>query len=477
MEWTCGHAIKSGRNKGTLCTRKWYANHEACKSHIPLLGKRLMKQQRHETQLLGLKVRLPIPIPVTAPFPTANEQFFENQIKAGQEVLQIYQQEPRVPYCVLVAQCQSGKTGAAKNVMRNFCNLHLDAIVILLIPIGSNDILNQARREFREELQPEDILSLPQMLNTNCLKERIDLHPERKFLIVIDESHMNALVEQSANCLYNTLRNANIAANGTQVPDNCWLLSISATPNAELSGLLQGNAQGKKAVVYLEPGEDYYGLKDMLHLDRIKQAVRLSTAEQQTAFIGTLQERYAGQHKYAIVRMKSHHHCEEFALRLTTVGIKSLIFDTYVKRTSQVATQVLVKPEEFTVILIVHRLRASIQLDTRNVCMVHENNIKNVDTTTQGLPGRMCGYGKRDHGVEVYCNPEAIRAQIAWLDAKFSAESIPSCRSVTGHYLAPVDADPLYPEPIRKSIYHCPAEVIEPAEEVIEPVEQMIVMI
>ena len=463
-ELTCGHLIKSGPHRGDLCQRPWHQSFTSCIYHIAPATKIFLKRKREQEQAEAAShKRGHIGIPAGIPFLQPDDPFWPNQIKAGQEVLRVYQQ---IHYGVLVAQCQSGKTGAAKNIMRHFRNTHLDAIVILLIPISSNDILGQAQREFREEVYPENILSLPQMLNTDCLKDRLAAYPGRAFLIVVDESHMNALVIQSANCLFNTLRNAGIAANGTMVPDQCWLLSISATPNAELAGLVQAAAQGRKAVVYLKPGADYYGLKDMQTLGRVKEALKLGTTEEQMAMIRLLQETYGRLNKYAILRMKSHAHCEEFSRRLASVGIPALIFDTYVKRSSQVAVQVQVKPEGFTVILIIHRLRASIQIDSRNICMVHENNIRHVDTTTQGLPGRMCGYGKRGHAVDVYCNPEAVAQQVAWLDDQFGSKSIPYCRSISGRYTEPDvsdEAPPSYCQPIRKSIYHC--EVSNVADE------------
>ena len=462
----CGHPIKSGINRNQLCTRKWRPGHEACTYHIPILGKRLLKQQRPPPVLtVG-----PRPIPTQAPFYSVDTFFRANQVAAGHAVLAVYRQEPRMPCCVLVAQCQSGKTGAARHVIQNFCNAHLDAVVFLLIPISSNEILSQARREFAREVQPDNILSLPQMLQTDCLRIRLARYPGRQCLIVVDESHMNALVDQSANCLYNTLRNAGIHPNGLVIPDNCWLLSISATPNAELSGLLQESAVGKKAVVYLEPGVGYYGLKDMVDLGRIHPALKLTTPEGQTAFLALLQTQYAHRLKYAIVRMNSHACCEEFARRLVAAGLQAMIFDSFVQRTRQIAAQVDIAPMAFTVLLIVHRLRASIQLNTQHICLVHENNIKNVDTTTQGLPGRMCGYGKRDDAVDVYCNPEAVHQQVAWQEDRFGVKTIPPCRSITGHYVAPnpVDAPPRYAAPIIKSIYHCGHTLAEP------PMEELI---
>jgi len=378
-------------------------------------------------------------LPPMPHFPDPYADTRVNQIVAAEKVLECYTAGHK--FVMLVSQCQSGKTGVGKNTLRLWLNSRPNGIAILIIPISSNDILAQAKREFHGIVHPDNILSLPQMLNTECIKDRMEKNPGREFILVIDESHLNATIELqsfSANCLFNSLKYAGIHPNGTEIADNCWLLSISATPNAELAGLLHQESPGK-AIVYLEPGEGYYGIEDMLLSGHVYQGFDLK--EDLPNFADTCKTRYGHLAKYGLIRMKSHAHCEEFGGLLVRLGIKYIIYDSYMTLPGTIMGQVQIEPAEFTILLLVHRLRASIQVDTQHICMVHENPKTFVDTIIQGLPGRMCGYNKKDHGVDIYCNPLALTAQVEWLKNTFRREYIPACRTVRSH------------EPIEKSIY------------------------
>jgi hypothetical protein len=439
---TCLQIIRYGKKKGDVCNRS------RCRIHKSAIDRKTFKKNKYRQAIK--KMAQPFSAP---PFPNVRQHFYTNQAVAGEEIMNVY---TYMRYCILVAQCQSGKTGVAKNVICNFVNLHLDAIPILLIPISSNDILNQAKREFQHLIHEDNILSLPQMLNTDCLADRIAANPGRAVLLIVDESHLNATIEKSANCLFNTLRNAGI--NGAQgiLPDNCWLLSISATPNAELAGHLQNTTEANKAIVQLVPGEHYYGIKDMLTSGRVFESHRLKEDLAQKNFINDIKDRYMDMCKYGLVRLPSHASCTRFQPLLAAEGIHSVIFDSYVPTSRDIGQQVKIAPTGLTLILMVHRLRASVQVDSTYICFVHENFVKNVDTTIQGLPGRMCGYGKRAHAVDIYCNPLALMAQLRWLEDGINSVYIPSCRTIQGGFSSHDEESIAVRrcKPIEKSIYH-----------------------
>jgi len=442
---------------GGICPRILRKKKTVCGKPIKSSGVCGRHKTPHDRQAFKAKKLDNLPIIGITPAPSnPNAGYWPTQIEASKEVLSVFQSGRH--YCVLAAQCQSGKTGVSKNAIANILSVNSQIIPIVIIPISSNEIYAQTRREFMEFVDESNILSLPQLLDADCLKRRMDKNPSREFLFVIDESHLNSLVVPGeASCLFNALKKINVCTDGSFIPDNCYILSISATPTAELAGILQlrGTDMPGKDIVYFKPGENYYGIADMFSLERVFPAVSLKEEADREAFSRVIHDQYYGQQKYGIVRLRSHQECVSMSVHLARQNIPALIYNSYVHMSADISMILKRAPDQLIIILLVQRLRASIQLDTRHVCMVHENITATADTTTQGLPGRMCGYGKRDHAVDVYCNVPVLKAQLEWITSGFAPESIPQCRTVTGHYVPSKvgTLKPVYREPISKSIY------------------------
>ena len=71
----------------------------------------------------------------------------------------------------------------------------------------------------------------------------------------------------------------------------------------------------------------------------------------------------------------------------------------------------IVPPPLDVMIMIKGFLRAGKQLNTTHIAAVLEKPTKgkpsHIETVVQGLPGRCCGYGKANHGVQVIAAMEA----------------------------------------------------------------------
>jgi hypothetical protein len=449
---SCQVAIKSGPRKGSVCGKP-ITQSGVCGCHKTPYDRRVFKMGKYEQ---GVKT-IGHSVVITDP----NAGYWPTQITAGQDVLQVFQSGRH--YCILAAQCQSGKTGVSKNAIANIQKVNQNILPIVIIPISSNEILEQTKREFQELVDVSNILSLPQLHDVDCLKRRMEKNPGRDYLIVIDESHLNSLVVPGeASCLFNALKSVDICTDGSFIPANCYILSISATPTAELAGLLQLRgavempAESGKDVVYFKPGENYYGIADMFSTERVFPAVPLKEEGDRQAFAEMIAMRYSTRQKYGIVRLRSHVECLSLANYLARHNIPALIYNSYNAASTDISTVLKRAPDQLIMVLLVQRLRASIQLDTQHVCMVHENITAMVDTTVQGLPGRMCGYGKRAHAVDVFCNVDGLKAQLKWINSGFAPECIPHCRTVVGNYIPAKVANlkSVYPEPIAKSIYY-----------------------
>lgn len=447
----CIATIKSGSNKGKRCNAKrkeglYCGRHYNYPRPIPTPSPRHGEIIQKKT-IVKRKVEDNI---VTNEWKEKIEKegvyhSYINQEKAAIEALELYTNGFK--YVCLVAQCQSGKTGAAKTIIHEFYNdstNYPNFTPILLIPISDNDILNQARREFNELIDPNNILSLPQMKDNNYIKNLINDHRyvNHKFLVIVDESHMGSTFKNLNNpttLLFDILKNANIFPNGKRIHPRCFYLSISATPNAEFAGLLQREINNIKKPIILEPGDGYYGIKDMFENNKIFQSYDLNNYSEKNNLVDLIKNKYISIKKYIIIRVKDTNEAKIFGdqikllLKDTVKIIRYNSKETNKKKKDKKLNEILNEPPLLlTVILLVNRCRASIQLDSQNICMVHEKFDADVSITTQGLPGRMCGYHKKNHQVDIFCNVSALQIQLNWIETNFDIMSIPQDKNISG---------------------------------------------
>jgi hypothetical protein len=423
----CKNIIKSGVRKGQPCgITKCGRHHKKEKLINPATPLDLKNEPvpNHPNKVAIVK-KLPGHMDLT------------NQVKVAQEAIALFRDQRH--FVIMTAQTQSGKTGAAKQVITLFSEgFGHNFIPILLIPVNDNGILNQAYREFDGLIDHDYILSIPQMLEKTRIANIMAKSPDYKILIIIDESHMGATItENGTTCLLEILANAQINPNGTYAPEKCYILSVSATPNAEIAGLIglnSSNGEKKKDRVILRPGAGYYGIADMFNLDRVHPAFDLKTEEQKVKLSQLIATKYSGIHKYILIRVKSIADSDIFSriLQEHLENPRIIQYDQKHEGKDKLKEYLDTSPERLTIILLIHRCRASMQLNTQHIAMVHENPDAEIDVTTQGLPGRMCGYGKAEHGVDIYCNQQALKTQLNWINSDFSTFSVPTCKNVDG---------------------------------------------
>ncbi|MHB1953714.1 MAG: hypothetical protein ACYCOU_08160, partial [Sulfobacillus sp.] len=179
-----------------------------------------------------------------------------------------------------------------------------------------------------------------------------------------------------------------------------------------------------KSVVLLEPDRGYYGISQMFAAGRIFQSVAMSSKDKNSfAQLVQLCRRFSKDKKYLIARFANQAQADFFAEQVSPSPMINHSYDD--PDLDAIATIVRQEPKEFTVLAIYDRLRAGIQLDTKNICAVYDTAGANTDTTAQGLLGRCCGYHKESHGVEVYCNKKAATRYLRWVESSFNRESIP----------------------------------------------------
>jgi hypothetical protein len=382
---------------------------------------------------------------------------YNNQIIAATEITQQFKNKKFVN---LTAQCQSGKTGVARQTIANFSQLKNGKVIpIVIVPMNDNDPKNQARFEFFGLVNENHILCISQMKDPKSLKRIIDTNREANpgfsFLIIIDESHLGSTInrETATTCLLKTLQTAGISPNGLNCPDDCSVLSISATPNAEIAGLIQANVSSQKARVILQPGEGYYGIRDMFELKRVHESFDLKTIEGRGQLSQLIANNYQNTKKYILIRAKDCERSDDLKAVLHAHNPQAKVhqYDSRDENCEFSLDSLHHEPDQLTIVIIVNRCRASMQLDTQHIAMVHDNGSAETDTTTQGLAGRMCGYGKMHHGVQIYCNVDALNNQRNWIESGYESDCIPKVSKIVGG----VSSSPKASDSWEKSIPKC----------------------
>ena len=337
----------------------------------------------------------------------------ENQMKAGQKIIHKYTQG--INYCILIAQMQSGKTGTAKYVTYYLLHSHhklgkLDSERMYYIcGMNDNDLRSQAIREFKDLIPKKNIMFSKQLQKMDKDKE---LHTID--LLIIDESH------------YGSNKNSQLDKFISATSDRTlFTLSVSATPMAEVAS----QEKHGKALVELEPGDNYYGLADIFCNGLISQSVSLSKDEGQEFLYGAIEDEIdRGSPKYCIVRLPSQWYQSELEEDILECypDVACINHHSEYSNVQDFNDYIVDKPATTTIIWVYNALRAGKQLNTEHIGFVYDTSESKTDVIAQSLLGRILGYGKGDHKVRCYTDMESSKKMLNWVQSMYCKESIPS---------------------------------------------------
>lgn len=298
------------------------------------------------------------------------------------------------------------------------------------------------KETYKNSSKPKIIIKKSNTLKSEViLKDKSKIIIKKKVshkLIILDESHyaQNAfsLVHQFIKFIMGITMDGDINKWET---DNIYFLSVSATPMSELANLLDPTNKSNKIMINLKPSDNYYSFEKMIQSNKIYNAFDLNQTDECDQLIDVLNDLHEEQlsnnmFKYAIIRF-----CNNKRGRITqqyfksNISYKSIIFHCKHNKFKDINKIVNKIPDEMTIIIIYHSLRAGIQLNTDNICLVHDMYNARVDVTAQGLAGRCCGYDKEKNKVEVFCHLERIKKYIELVNHQFDPLYIPSkCKNI-----------------------------------------------
>ena len=305
-----------------------------------------------------------------------------------------------IRYAILMAECQAGKTGAFQELI----NLMLSSGIIQRVYIlcGSSEI----------GLRDQAIQDTKQANNASYESGKIKVLFRQDFkgytmditnaLIVVDESHLDQGQNQELDKFLGE-HGLSMDGNPTKLNEkNAFIVSVDATPYAELAALKHKETPFNKHVEELRSGTTYFGLSKYLYTGLMKSTYDIS--KNPARFQMLLASKGC---KWSLVRLTHGKHAssEEAAIKAICES-SGFSFLYYTEEKTEVAItrdeqkrlgpSILCledAPRRPSVVIIRGRLRAGKVVPKKHISFVWEGakNSK-TDALVQGLPGRMCGY-------------------------------------------------------------------------------------
>jgi hypothetical protein len=348
-----------------------------------------------------------------------SDLIYPNEMRAAEEVLKICI-DSGIRWCLLLAQMQSGKTMTYYFVIAEM--LRLKKVEKAVIFSGSSEkelktqveesktdffikyeeylrnVLGMSEKDARdlcdERRDPEK--SLPkkiQVLWSSDLKKYKT--PPINTFFVWDESHY---AQNNGMRPGEFLRKLGICPTGdseTLLGLGSYFLSVSATPLSEISDI--HHKKQEKYIVNMIPGENYYGVKNMIEMNKLK-AYDADPLEQLELAL-KLHYNEEGP-SYAVTRISSKYTLEQIKEVASRNGWKGVQYDSKIKGimlsddfNSGRGSSLRSAPREHILIILKGMLRMGKRIIKKHVSFAMEMSLSsNGDTSAQGLIGRFCGY-------------------------------------------------------------------------------------
>jgi hypothetical protein len=222
-------------------------------------------------------------------------------------------------------------------------------------------------------------------------------------LVIWDESHYAQSIGQAPDKFW---RKYHVCADGSSMPDNVYVLAVSATPISELSNLYTYDQP--KIHVKMEVGDNYNSIQKMVDTGRLHYFDDWETQLRSCAG-GS-----AAPAQYCIVRAtpKNYRAIETI---MSEFGWKVFYFDSHSPKSSEQEWDEMSQgkaPVQNTCFILKHKCRMGQNIYKKHICFVFETCIHSkTDTLLQSLAGRACGYGPGADTIHVYIH-HSYRAQI-----------------------------------------------------------------
>jgi hypothetical protein len=324
-----------------------------------------------------------------------------NQIKCAKAVVATFARKEEM-YVLLRAQMQSGKTGTFHKVARMMLNRRMvDRVYVIS---GSNEtVLYEQAKADAVAYNPDMTEQITVIFRQDFAKTTMALE---RTLIIVEESHLD---QNQGQQMDKFLTRHGLSLNGTTEAmrtNATYILSVSATPFSEVSGITHNLSVGK-TIEDLEPGVGYRGVKMFLENRCVHENFDLFLEKQR--FIDLILEQG---NKWNLVRCSD---TKMWCIKglAAADGIECKLFTQDKK---EIAIEDLeAAPAKPTIVFLKGLLRCGKVVPKSHIGLVWEDSVNvRSDTVLQSLLGRMCGYYAPDADwPQIFLSPKILKADKA----------------------------------------------------------------
>ena len=325
--------------------------------------------------------------------------FYNNQMAAATNILAAFSTGTQ-NYALLIAEMQSGKTGAFQALIRQALETHLVDRVYILCGSAETVLRKQAHDETEKyNPVPKAADQIVIYFRTDFAKPTTTMNTHRA-LIVIDESHLDSF---NGSEMMVFLARHGLTLQGTSsamTANQTYICSVSATPYAELAKIRDGTALPKH-VEHLQPGPGYYGLRHYEADGLLRETYDI--AANSDAFRALLTSVTAP--KWILMRAVNTETVETVRAICSIIGMPIMEYTSARKDVTLTrkeaeslgmppTTSTLESPPAVpTIVHIKGTCRVGKVVPKQHIAFVWEDSKSpRTDTLVQALPGRMCGY-------------------------------------------------------------------------------------
>ena len=357
--------------------------------------------------------------------------FYDNQQECSRTIQEKFKS---VPYVMLLAPMQSGKTGTylhtALEMVRDGTVSHVKIITGCRekgLRAQCREDLEKAIDQYAHEKQehPGKFREAIKILWGQDLKKGITFSPlEPNTLIIWEESHYAQDKKHNPN-LWFEHHNIHGALQGdfTELDaTSSYIMSVSATPfseiiNNHMIGAQQGDVLKEKSVVVLNTADEYRGVAWFSEQGLMNDNFEFKT-DTGSAKLKSLLNQFKDRKKYLVFRVVKHH--------IPIIKQVANQYDMEVKEASMEGDSDILSligqdgimwqaPEKTTVILLKGMCRMGCVVPKSHVGLVFDTGEDGkIDACLQGLVGRMCGTPSpkdpfQDNHPEIYIGKDSRR--------------------------------------------------------------------
>lgn len=346
------------------------------------------------------------------------------QLNAGKEVISSYEKGDK-PWHLLFAQPQSGKTDTFYFIGAEMLRLEKVENVVILSGADDTQLKTQCKQSFcstdgsmdfceKYDRYLETELSFDRdqrfqirsnlKSNTHFIlgNDLTKPHPyTSKTLFIWDESHYAECINMRP---FKFFKNIGINCNGKNVPNNNFVLSVSATPFSELSHILNSVDEPFKGKSFLKTDEQYHGVHSAISKNLIHSFDKLDIRNT----LGEILRKYE-KPTYAIVRCFDNINSDYVSSIAKVNGWNVLRCNSDPNNREIKNLRILKeKPSNKTLIIIKGMCRMGQVIHKEHISFVMETTEDSfTETVIQGLLGRTLGW--HNHSIHVYLNNKIIK--------------------------------------------------------------------